>query len=160
MDDFKVYVGGASDPSPLPQSVDELGAEVGLPVYEMNGAGEDNHVLLDYSLFSGSGQMDMFVFVPKSVFAGAAADDLVYVYTKFGTYDQAPGFDGAAGPEQVSMPGKSVTGLVDPLLPAVPEPGVVVLLLAGAGLVLRRQRQPFLEEVPRFYLLADDTVNT
>lgn len=141
LDDLRIYVAATTDPAPLPQSVTELGAELGLPAYEMNTSGQENHVLLDYSLFSGSGQMDIFIFVPKTAFDGSAADDLVYIYTKFGTYLGSPGFDGAAGSEQVSMPGKSVSGLVDPLLSAVPEPSISTLALVAGCLVMRRRRR-------------------
>jgi len=107
----------------------------------MNESGQDNHVLLDYSLYSGSGEMDLFVFVPKTAFGSAAADSEIFVYTKFGTYTGAPGFDGAAGAEQVSMPGKAVSGLVDPLLSSVPEPDTLALLLALAALPTMRRRR-------------------
>lgn len=138
-DDFKIYVAGTGDPSSLPQSLTAMGSEFGTPVYDMRASGLDNHVLLDYSLFSGSGQMDMFVFIPKALFGNAAANQMVYVYSEFGSY-AAAGFDPSAGPEQVSLPGKSITGTVDPLIQAVPEPGMVSLLLSVGLLVLRRRR--------------------
>jgi len=140
LDDFKIYLGASIPPSPLPQTLGELGAELGIPVYDLRESGQDNHLLLDYSLYHGSGEMDMFVFVPKTYFDGAAADQQVYVYTEFGAWTGAPGFDPAAGPEQVSMPGKSISGTVDPLIPFVPEPGVVSLLVASGLVSFRRRR--------------------
>lgn len=140
LDDFKIYIGDATNPDPLPQTLGELGDELGLPVYDMNQSGQDNHALLDYSLHSGSGEMDMFIFVPVSHFAGASADDYVYIYSEFGSYTGAPGFDPAAGPEQVSLPGKAISGEVDPLIPYLPEPGVAALVLLSGMLGLRRRR--------------------
>ena len=138
LDDFKVFVGGGNDPESLPQSEAGMGSSLGLPVYDMNPDGEENTVLLDYSLYSGSGQMDLFVFVPQSAFAGLAADSLVYVYTEFGGYRGSAGFDAAAGPEQVSIPGKAITGVVDTGVPAesIPEPHSCLLSLLGAALLL------------------------
>jgi hypothetical protein len=140
LDDFKVYLGASIPPDPLPQSLSEMGQDLGVPVYDMRESGQDNHLLLDYSLYSGSGEMDLWVFIPKWLFGDASLDQQVYVYTEFGAWTGAPGFDPAAGPEQVSMPGKSVTGLVDPLIPFVPEPGVAALLLVSGVLSCRRRR--------------------
>lgn len=142
LDDFRIYVGGPTAPSPLPQDFAGVESDLGLNVYSMNETGQDNTVLLDYSLFSGSGQMDMFVFVPKALFAGLDPASQVYVYSRFGGYTGAAGFDPSAGSEQVSLPGKAVTGTVDPLVPfMVPEPGVSLLALLGGLLGLRRRRR-------------------
>lgn len=141
LDDVRIYVGGVTDPPVLPQSLSEMFASFGAPVWEMNPAGQSNHVLMDYSLYSGSGTLDTFLFVPKGYFDGLAADQQVYLYTQFGAYTGAPGFGPEAGPEQVSIPGKAVSGTVDPLVSIVPEPGAAGLLLtAGLLRLLRRRR--------------------
>lgn len=141
LDDFKVFLGGPTDPNPMPTSSAGLASSFGPAIYSMSSTGDQNHVLLDYSLFSGSGQMDLFVFVPKALFAGALPDDQVYIYTRFGTYGAHPGFDPSAGSEQVSIPGKTVVSAVDPLVSLVPEPNMVILLLLAAGVSVRARRR-------------------
>lgn len=138
LDDFKIHIGSDTDPVSLPQDEVGLDASFGSPIYDMNLGGMQNHILLDSSIFSGSGQMDLFIFVPQSLFAGANDTDLVYVYTEFGGYTEASGFDAASGPEQVSIPGKT---LESPVSPIVPEPHSAVLMSFGCLLLgLRRRR--------------------
>ncbi|BCX47203.1 hypothetical protein HAHE_11110 [Haloferula helveola] len=139
LDDFRIYVGGPTAPSPLPQDFAGVDSQLGVNVYAMNETGQDNHVLLDYSLYSGSGQMDLFVIVPKVFFDGFALDSQVYIYTEFGSYGDAPGFDPSAGPEQVSL-AKVDSPPVNPFLTPIPEPSSLVLLLAGGALLFRRRR--------------------
>jgi hypothetical protein len=62
LDDFRIYLGGPSDPAMLPQSVAGMDGAFGAPRYAMSPTGQQNHILLDYSLYSGSGQMELFVF--------------------------------------------------------------------------------------------------
>lgn len=50
-------------------------------VYQLD-AGGDNGILLNYSLNSGSGSGDMWMFIKKSAFSGS--NPYVYLYTKFG----------------------------------------------------------------------------
>lgn len=138
LDDFRVYVGGTTDPDPLPTDVAGMDTDLGLNVYAMNEGSQDNHVLIDYSLFGGSGNMDLFVFVPKAAFDGLDDNSLVYVYSKFGAYGE-PGFDPSAGSEQVSIPGSSISGVVDPLVP-IPEPSVALLAPLMGLLGFRRRR--------------------
>jgi hypothetical protein len=56
--------------------------------YEMNvGAGTasgPNSVELNYALQSGSGQADMYLYVPLTAFAGLGAGDFIYLYSRFG----------------------------------------------------------------------------
>jgi hypothetical protein len=61
--------------------------------YTFNVDGSDK-VLLDASRNSGSGQGDMFAFIPVSAFAGTALTDFVYLYCHFGnTYATNDGFE-------------------------------------------------------------------
>jgi hypothetical protein len=155
LDDFRIYVGGKKDPHPLPGKFSDL-HKLGSLVYGMNQSEQGvNHVLLDGSIVGhGSGAMDLFVFVPKALFVNAGVEDiksLVYVYTKFGTYDSGDSdfdFDAQAGPEEVSLAG-GVGKCFDPMVPAVmlmgdpvPEPvssSVVFLVLVAAGGLHRRR---------------------
>jgi hypothetical protein len=96
------------------------------------GAGlNDNTVLMDASLTSGSGEGDMRMFIPLSNFAGVANDDFIYLYSHFGNYGED--YRTGAGFEEWSV------------LP-VPGPGVTALMvLAGAFMsagARRRRRQP------------------
>lgn len=105
----------------------------------MNRVEEQNHVLLDSSLFAESGQMDFFMFVPTSMFAGFSPDSLVYFYTSWGQYSymgagRTSGFESSATPEDVAL------GAVSPQVLA-PEPGTCILILsAGICAVFTRRR--------------------
>ena len=47
--------------------------------------GEDSEILLNYNrIGSGSGEADMFAFIPQSLFAGASDSDYVYLFSQFG----------------------------------------------------------------------------
>lgn len=60
--------------------------------YGMDYTGQDNAVLLDYSIKAGSGQPDMFLYVPATYFAGASLTDTVYLFSRFGGFlSAAPG---------------------------------------------------------------------
>jgi hypothetical protein len=85
----------------------------------------DNYVVLDASRSSGSGSGDMFLFVPTSIFNGAASSDYLYLYSKFGIHN-------------------SISGGSEEWAAVIPEPNTRVLLAGSAvllGLLLRR-RQP------------------
>jgi hypothetical protein len=144
LDDFRIYTGGTEDPPVLPKSTTDLENAFGPSVYTMSTGGEQNHVLINSSLRSGSGEMDLFVFVPKYLFAGAADTDLVYIYSSFGLYGiddpNLVGFEPSAGSEQVSIPGKAVSGAVDTFVGAIPEPATGLLLALAGSLLGRRRR--------------------
>lgn len=133
LDAFRIYCGGSTDPNPLPTSVGALG-DLGTLVYDMNADGQ-SFVLMDAGLAPGSGVQDLFVFVKKSLFTGAAAGDYIYLYSSFGQYEflggAAQGFNASDGPEQWSLP-TAYLGQVE-----VPEPStLLVVLLACAGVRL------------------------
>ena len=146
LDDFKVWVGEETDPTVLPSSLTGLNNQFGVPAYDMQAGTEQNTVLLDATLSNGSGGGDVFIFIPKTFFAGADANDYVYVYTAMGGYTGQAGFGAGSTSEQVSIPGKTITGggestisTIDPGVP-VPEPGTAALALMSAALLLRRRR--------------------
>lgn len=70
----------------------------------------DNWVLLDASRNSGSGSGDMFAYIPKSLFAGAADEDYLYLYSKFGMADDAESEAGFEEWAYVRTEGGGTTG--------------------------------------------------
>lgn len=83
LDALKIHLESAANLTGYPGSFSA-------PVYDM-GAG--NHVLLNYSLGSGSGSGDMFALVPSALF-GADDTKYVYLYSKFGEMEDAGANDG------------------------------------------------------------------
>jgi hypothetical protein len=75
-----------------------LVAAAGAPVWDLDaGPAGDSEILLDYDIWSGSGQnIDMGVYIPTALFAGADDNDFIYLWAKFGTLDDAgfPSNDG------------------------------------------------------------------
>ena len=68
--------------------------------YNLDSGGINNTVLMDYSRNEGSGSGDMIAYIPASLFAGASADDFVYLYSQFGatvsggvSYTSGSGFE-------------------------------------------------------------------
>lgn len=147
LDDLKIWVGGTTDPTVLPNTLSETMTALGVPAYDMNLSGQQNFALLDATLSSGSGGGDLFVFVPKSYFPqNADPNAFVYIYTKMGSYTGAPGFGAGATQEQVSIPGKSISNgstvsTITSGLATIPEPSTFAGLLAAGliGLVRRRR---------------------
>lgn len=96
----------------------------GTPVYDLD-AGEDSWIKLNYLLNAGSGQGDMLVYIPDSVFTGL--NEYVYLYSRFG--------DNFAADDGFEEWAYGVDG------PIIPEPATVLLLGLGT-LVLLRTRRP------------------
>jgi hypothetical protein len=80
---------------------------------------------------NGSGQDDISVFVPVSAFAGASANDYVYLYQRWGNSDESQG-------------GFEETRLIAGITP-VPEmsalfPIVGLMVAVGSTHILRRRK--------------------
>jgi MYXO-CTERM domain-containing protein len=87
-----------------------------------------SRVEMNYSLQAGSGQADMYMYVPESLFAGVLASDFVYLYSIFGSPEgNNDGF------EEWAVRGVS---------PVIPLPNIAGLGLAGLGMIaVRRTRR-------------------
>ncbi len=147
LDDLKIWVGGTTDPTTLPNTLSATMSQLGVPAYDMNPSGQQNFTLLDATLSSGSGGGDLFVFVPKSLFPqNADPNSFVYIYTRMGSYTGAPGFGAGATQEQVSIPGKSISNgstvsTITSGVTAIPEPSTFAAFLAAGLLGLVRRRR-------------------
>jgi len=107
-------------------------SQLGTLRYSMDTAGGDNTVQFDAARNHGSGSGDAFFYIPASAFAGASANDFVYMYVNFGSADMTT----AGGFEEFT--------LVRNLAP-VPEmsaffPIVGLLVAVGSTSLLRRRR--------------------
>lgn len=94
-------------------------------VYQMD-AGGDNQVLLDYSLNSGSGAGDMFLYIADDAFSFDG--EYVYLYSEFGIDP----------PEEAGFEEWAI--IVSPTQEAVPEPSTFLLLGIGLVGILSRKR--------------------
>jgi hypothetical protein len=133
LDNIRLYVGGASNPS----TTDLNSATLGTLIYNMD-SGANNTVALNYALNAGSGSGDMFFLLSNDLFAGFAPTSVVTLYSAFGAdlgtlapgnafglpagvYGQSDGF------EEWGAPGPAST---------VPDGGSTIALMGGALLFL------------------------
>lgn len=101
------------------------------PIYDMDGL-EDARVILNGKLDTGSGQADMAVYIPKSLFDGHTGE-YVYFYSLFG--GEPNGIPNNDGFEEWAVESEFE-------LPRIPAPGAVLLAGVGASLIawVRRRR--------------------
>ena len=114
-------------------ATDNFGTGLGTQIYSLDGATDTNGVLLNYSFESGSGQADMLLDVPNSLFVGGT---FVYLWSQFGSQAANNGFclnpptcTNNDGYEEWAVGTGENTGP-----PPVPEPAT--MFLGGTGLVL------------------------
>ncbi len=106
----------------------------GKMVYDLDAGPEDNWILLDYSLNTGSGSGDMFAYIPDSLFKWDL--DYITLYSHFGAGSTSdfPNNSNNDGFEEWA-----VRTAVAP--PVVPVPAAILLGMLGlgaAGIELRR----------------------
>jgi hypothetical protein len=103
--------------------------------------GLDNYRIdMDYSLAPGSGKMDMFLYVPTTVFDGALPTDIVYLYSHLGLSEEGS-WGISDGFEEWALY-KGVPPIIPPA--PVPEPheygmAAVAFLLLVAGFSSRKR---------------------
>lgn len=124
LDEIQIFVSDTPNQSVDTFSGDLLDLADASRVYQLD-AGGDNWIWLDYSLNSGSGSGDMFMYVPTSVITGG---DYVYLYSRFGeNYEANDGFE-----EWAIIAGQDNI---------IPEPATMVLMVTGlAGIFCFRRK--------------------
>lgn len=126
LDEIQIFRSGTAN-----QSVETFNAQGLLELadaslaYRLDSGGADNWIWLDYSLNSGSGSGDMFMYVPTSVITGG---DYVYLYSRFGeNYFANDGFE-----EWAIIAGQECV---------IPEPATMALMVMGlAGMFLMKKK--------------------
>src|SRR5262245_31831901 len=116
------------------------GGPLGTLVYNLDRL-QNWEILLDYSLNSGSGSGDMFLFVPTSLFTAScpAQNCFIYLYSQFGT---PPGVNNTNdGFEEWSILGTQSGGPQG----KIPEPSALILLGSGLLVVAGFARRRFKE---------------
>lgn len=105
------------------------GAGLGTLIYSLDGATNTNGILLNYSLNSGSGQGDMFLDVPNSLFVAGFTN--VYFWSQFGGETSGLSGNPCGGTPSACT---NNDGFEEWAVSPVPEPGTMIL--GGTGLIL------------------------
>ncbi|MHC4743798.1 MAG: hypothetical protein ACYS8Z_17925 [Planctomycetota bacterium] len=126
LDELQIALGSTGDMSSYSTIFSSL-------IYDMDGAG-DARVLLNGKLDTGSGQADLAVYIPKSLFDGQPGN-CVYLYAKFGEPGNSPNYPNNDGFEEWAIESTYE-------LPVIPAPPAVLLAGLGAGVIgwLRKRK--------------------
>ena len=85
LDNVKIFLSNTAGAlAVLNPATTNVGTGLGTLIYNLDG-NKDNGILLNYTLNSGSGQGDMFLDVPNSLFVGGFTN--VYLWSQFGGQD-------------------------------------------------------------------------
>lgn len=150
LDEIQLYVGGNTDPNPVPTTAAGL-SDLGTKIWDLQAnpiSGTRNDVMVDYSINNGSGTDDILLWIPTDKFAGYESDSFVYLYTKhgeLGTADSERGvqFSGFAtdggGFDEWATFTATTTGTPPPIPLSVPEPSALWLIALFSGSFLTRR---------------------
>lgn len=136
LDILQIRVGNSATPATF--------AAAGGLVFDLDtGADGNSTVLMDYSLFNGSGNgLDVGILIPNSVFVGKSAVDYVTVFASFGNtagYGSNDGFEEFS--TKICIGTNGCGGGPGGPPNAIPVPGTLLLLglgLFGVGVARRR----------------------
>jgi hypothetical protein len=142
LDSFKIFDTGGTTAftgTTKNETLAQLEGTVGFSlIYSLDTPSQDNTVLIDSSLFKGSGLgFDMTLLIPTSLFAGHNVGDRLVVTTQFGLAG------GGAGTADGFEEWNAALGAVPPPPPPpipTPEPATLALLAVGLLALARRRR--------------------
>ena len=118
IDQINIYSSDTGSQTGLESTLGDLRFSLGASL-------NDNTVLMDASLTSGSGEGDMRMYIPVSNFAGVADDDFVYLYSHFGNF----------GPDY-----RTGGGFEEWAVNVIPAPATLALLSVAVLATGRRSR--------------------
>jgi hypothetical protein len=158
LDEIRIWVGGVNGENAAALSLTTIptgssAGDFGSLAYRMDSIGEDNTVLLDFDLATGSGSSDMFLFVPVS-FIGTDDSQTVIFFSRFGNFGLSEGgtdhlgnpiptgdYRNSDGFEEWAFAGFDLPGEIEEPVPEPMSLAIWSLGLAGVGLVAHRRRK-------------------
>ena len=117
-----------------PDMLDNVATVFASPLYDLDAGDQDDiRIVLNSALSTGSGQLDMAAYIPKSLFPADPTGQYVYLYSMFG--EPGSPFPNNDGFEEWAIQ-------TEWELPIIPAPGAILLGGIGIGIVgwLRRRR--------------------